>query len=359
VPIGIGALTENGDHGLVSSGDMIARGAGRAIERPEKRMAATTEQALAAAAALRPCPLWVRLAGSVIRRLPVGRYVAVSWAGRISSAPFLRYCSAGDEKIAFSCDLRDTHSREVCFTGIYEPQETAVLKALLRPGDCFVDVGANWGYFSLLAAQRVGGCGRVVAVEADPRTFERLAANIALSKPRNCLAVHEAAVEAERIVNLRGYDEAWENFGLSRISAEMASGNTFQVRGRRLDAILDESEIGAVALVKIDVEGAEDLVLSGMSRGLGGRYRNVLIELHPAYLAERGQSVEDVMGTMERHGYRGVALDHTFEANRRACYQRQVSLGDFVRPLEHVFNDPWPHTLWTLDGAVFRSSGEN
>ena len=52
----------------------------------------------------------------------------------------------------FECDPRDAIAREVCFTGRYEPQETALVRTILRPGMSFVDVGANWGYFTLLAA---------------------------------------------------------------------------------------------------------------------------------------------------------------------------------------------------------------
>ena len=72
----------------------------------------------------------------------------------------------------FECDLRDAISREVCFTGRYEPLETLLVQSTLRPGMTFVDVGANWGYFTLVASHLVGSSGLVVSLEPDPRLFQ-------------------------------------------------------------------------------------------------------------------------------------------------------------------------------------------
>ena len=56
--------------------------------------------------------------------------------------------------------MADQISREVCLTGLYEPPVTRVVQHHLRPGGTAVDLGANWGYFSLLAAASVGPTGR-------------------------------------------------------------------------------------------------------------------------------------------------------------------------------------------------------
>jgi hypothetical protein len=67
----------------------------------------------------------------------------------------------------------------LCRYGVWEPGETRFLRALVRPGDVFVDVGAHVGYFSLLAASRVGEEGAVIAVEPEPRNLRLLRANLA------------------------------------------------------------------------------------------------------------------------------------------------------------------------------------
>jgi len=100
----------------------------------------------------RPMPLWVRVAAHLIQHQPRGRYRTANWLGHRSVDPFWGRLPEDLGRLFFQCDLRDHIMREVCFTGCYEPQETALLKLLLRPGMTVVDVGANWGYFSLAAA---------------------------------------------------------------------------------------------------------------------------------------------------------------------------------------------------------------
>jgi tRNA G37 N-methylase Trm5 len=117
----------------------------------------------------------------------------------------------------FRCDLRDSIAREVCFTGRYEPQETALVRALLGPGMSFVDVGANWGYFTLLAAHQVGRSGRVISLEPDPRLFPVLADNIAVNHLSQVTALQVAAGSESGSLTLAGFDEAGDNFGLSRV----------------------------------------------------------------------------------------------------------------------------------------------
>src|SRR6266478_1482635 len=117
---------------------------------------------------LRPAPLWVRVAAWIVRVLPLGRYRVMRVLPR-SSAPFRMCLPKFRGGYSFRCDLNDAISREVCFTGQYEPQETMLMQALLSPGMTFVDVGANWGYHTLLAAALVQSGGRIVSLEPDPR----------------------------------------------------------------------------------------------------------------------------------------------------------------------------------------------
>ena len=140
-------------------------------------------------------PLWIRLGAAIVRRLPAGRYRVMNRWCRRPPGPFLG--TLGDEVggAKFNCDLRDSTAREACFTGKYEPQETAIVLGVLRPGDTFVDVGANWGYFTLVAAARVGNTGRVVSVEPDPRLFEMLEGNVTANTFTQVRTVRAAASE--------------------------------------------------------------------------------------------------------------------------------------------------------------------
>src|SRR5438309_1583848 len=128
---------------------------------------------------LRAAPAWVGAIATVIQHLPAGRYRAANWLGRYRGDPFWARLPPELGGLLFQCDLRDDMMREVCLTGRYEPQETTLLQHILRPGMTFVDVGTNWGYFTLAGAHLVGAGGRVVGVEADPRACRVLRTNLA------------------------------------------------------------------------------------------------------------------------------------------------------------------------------------
>ena len=121
-----------------------------------------------------------RLAASIFSRLPMGRFRLAALYSQWNPNPFWGRMSATVGGAWFRCNPRESISRaDVYFTGRYEPQETAILRELLKPGMTFVDVGANWGYFTLVGAHLVGPSGRVISLEPEPRLFRLLVSNVA------------------------------------------------------------------------------------------------------------------------------------------------------------------------------------
>ena len=126
-------------------------------------------------------PPWhVRALGGLIRRVPRGRYALLSRLAP-SRGTFDARLAQDIGGARFACDLSDQLSREACFTGLYEPPFTRVFQQQLRPGAVVVDAGANWGYFTLIAAAAAGPSGRVIALEPDPRQFPFLERNVGLN----------------------------------------------------------------------------------------------------------------------------------------------------------------------------------
>ncbi|WP_394838047.1 FkbM family methyltransferase [Pendulispora rubella] len=301
-------------------------------------------------------PLWARVSSQIVRRLPRGRYRAMNWLCRGEPPTFIDVVPGSDRRLIFECDLRNTLAREVYFTGTYEPQATMLIREVLTQGQVFVDVGANWGYFSLLSAGIVGGTGRVVAIEADPRMYRTLARNTALNSFPHLTSVHVAAAAKPGTLTLLGYSEEDTNWGLSRVVKDGGNGNggkTFEVEAKPIDTILDEQRVDSVDLLKMDIEGAEGFALEGMRRGLAsGRYRRIVLELHPDQLREHGQSAGDILRTLRDAGYRGWTIDHSLESLRRVAYGRNVGLRDFMAPLEKdSVTREWPHVLLLADGV--------
>ena len=91
-----------------------------------------------------------------------------------------------------SCPLTDMIGRRIFLFGVWEPEMTAYVEATLRPGGVFIDVGANIGYYSMLASRLVGPSGSVVAIEPSPTNFSELKRNIALNHALNIRAIDMA-----------------------------------------------------------------------------------------------------------------------------------------------------------------------
>jgi FkbM family methyltransferase len=295
-------------------------------------------------------PWWVDPAAEFLRRLPAGRYRMMNWIARRGAAPFWARMPAEFGSFFFRCDLRDQIMREVCLTGRYEPQETTLLQQILRPGMTFVDVGANWGYFTLCAAHLVGGSGRVVSIEVDPRACRTLRANINRNKLESVTVIEMAASDAAGVLQLHEYEGAaneFGNFGLIRAEATVSSRRQFDVAASPVDDVLERAGIDQIDLLKMDIEGAEGRALTGLRRALGDRrIKFLLLEVHPQYLRDQGTSVERVFADLRSHGYRAWKIDHSPSAHRRAAVG-QMDITTALTPFGDADDlGPWPHLLW-------------
>ena len=197
---------------------------------------------------------------------------------------------------AMNLDLAQFVDRTIYCTGEWEPLETGLIAAILKPGDLFVDVGANIGYFTLLASRRVGPEGRVIAVEANPRTFKLLEANVRLNECTNVALHHLAAGEAAGFATL--FEREAGNAGGDQVDF---TGDG-KIAVERLDALVGEQR---VRLIKLDIEGAEAKALRGAS-GLLERADapDLVFEFTPKFLAGMGDDPRELIGLLERLGYR-------------------------------------------------------
>lgn len=196
-------------------------------------------------------------------------------------------------------DLGEFVDRTIFCTGEWEPRETAVIAGLLRQGDVFVDVGANIGYFTLLASQIVGAAGRIIAVEANPRTFRLLEANVRLNGCSNVDLRHVAAGEAPGFATMVEREPGNAGGDQVDFAKEDAPGS---VAVERLDTLVGEQP---VRLIKLDIEGAEAKALRGAT-GLLERADapDLVFEFTPKFLAGMGDEPRELIGLLERLGYR-------------------------------------------------------
>ncbi|MGZ4401242.1 MAG: FkbM family methyltransferase [Gaiellaceae bacterium] len=178
-------------------------------------------------------------------------------------------------------DTSEAMGRVLVATGVWEPHVTAVFKRLLLPGDVCVDVGANTGYFTLLAAKLVGPTGRVYALEPAPETFAALLANIQLNGCSNVIPLQVAAGDARGEVLFDDQPNGMAIRSGVRPEGIEGSGTLVRVPVRDIPSVLDGEAIDRLRLVKIDVEGYEVEVLRGLEPLFDtGARPAVLIELH-------------------------------------------------------------------------------
>jgi FkbM family methyltransferase len=190
----------------------------------------------------------------------------------------------------------ETMSRSILYYGVYEYAPSELVRAYLAPGDTFVDVGANMGYYSLLAAARVGGSGRVLAFEPSARVRARLERSVSLNGFTHVAVRSEAVGEVNGHVTL--VEPGSDNHGLAFVQKEGGVDVGARVRSVTLDDVLGAGK-PTPALIKVDVEGGESEVFRGASRLLASPEG-------PAILFESFKLAHDRV-LLERHGYEVLA----------------------------------------------------
>lgn len=164
---------------------------------------------------------------------------------------------------------------------------------ILKPGSVFVDIGAHFGFFSLLGSQLTGPKGKVFSVEAMPSTYDQLSKNMAANAAhKNYGLVNLAGHERQEMLTFKDYGIVNSSLN-TRFSARTSRANAVsqyrdvEVSGRRVDEVLAENGIGHVDLVKIDAESSEFEVLKGMSTTIDAT--------HPAFIIEISAMNPDVL----------------------------------------------------------------
>ncbi len=197
-----------------------------------------------------------------------------------------------------------------CWLGIYERRLQHDLASILRPGDTFFDVGANVGFFTLLASRLVTPAGRVVAFEPLRRNLRLLERHLELNGVGNVTVVSAAAAE-----------KAGSGFlSTNQSPAQGALTATgIEVSTVSLDEVVERGEAPPPSAMKIDVEGAETRVLEGAREVLGRWHPTVFLSAHGVARHEECRSL------LEERGYRvrltrDGAADGQYESI--ACFPR-------------------------------------
>lgn len=179
--------------------------------------------------------------------------------------------------------------------GSYELRKRLAFESEINPGSVVYDIGANAGYFSLLAAVLTGPTGQVYAFEPLPRNVNFLRRHIALNK-LDQIEVIEAAVSDHE-------GEAFFDLGASTAMGHLAKSGEIKVRSVTLDEMVASGHLQPPNYIKVDVEGAEYEALSGA--------RSLLKKYHPIlFLDTHNRKAHDLtMALLKELGYSFHILD--------------------------------------------------
>ena len=190
--------------------------------------------------------------------------------------------------------------------GEYEPETMAIFRSCLKSGMTIVDIGANLGYFTVIAAGRVGSSGTVFAYEPDPHNFDLLERNITVNGFSNARAFPVALSDRAGTRQLFfGDNQTTHSFGDKR-----NTGRSESVVTDTLDNSLKTLGHPQIDLVKMDIEGAEPLALDGMRETIE---RNptliILFEFHPKAIQRLDRSPVEFLAKFKEVGFSLSAID--------------------------------------------------
>lgn len=195
--------------------------------------------------------------------------------------------------------------------GSYELRKRQAFESAITPGMVVYDIGANVGFYSLLAAHLVGIKGAVYAFEPLHRNVEFIQRHTELNRFGN-IEIYEAAVAEQ-------HGEALFDPGASIAMGHLSDKGTIRVRQVSLDELLAEGELLPPDVIKIDVEGAESAVVKGA--------QTLLQHFHPViFLDTHGREAHDAtLRLLQAFGYQFESLDSRDMAETKELIARPLS----------------------------------
>jgi FkbM family methyltransferase len=286
----------------------------------------------------------LKLLAGLMRRLPTDvRRADVIWQGlyrRVGGGGFsadetvdqrwprgLQPPVRGSHGLLMRLNLQNWSDRRAYFSGrYYQPDITRVLEILLRPGDQYVDVGANVGMTALLARSRIGPRGKGLAFEPNPNAFARLKDHFEMNGVTNFDLVPRAVADCESV--------QWlfvprDEMLLGTFVPEKAEGTRVEVRTEPADRYVAAFDPAKPTLIKIDVEGYEVQVLRGIQSLLSRPNVVIVTEIADAKLRRAGHSREELHSLLAGFGF----VPHTIDV-RASRWRKALELCPIPGPLD-------------------------
>lgn len=168
----------------------------------------------------------------------------------------------------------------------------------LKLGDTFLDIGANAGYFSILASKKIGNTGIVISIEPSQREYKILLSNIQHNSCTNIFPLNCAASNQAEMIQLEAEPD---NTGLNKTHKRRQNSSTHGVIALPIADIAPDLQIN---LAKIDTEGFELFALKGMRKLFEkNKVRKIIVEISPKFLEAHNQEWTEIYEYLSKYGF--------------------------------------------------------
>ncbi len=198
--------------------------------------------------------------------------------------------------------------------GTYEEFETELFKKEVKKGMIVLDIGANIGYYTLIAANLVGENGKIFAFEPEPNNFALLKKNVEINGYKNVILIQKAVSDICGMTKLFLSSEDESAHGMFKVN----NRKSITIETITLDEFFNKGQ--KIDVVKMDIEGAEMLALLGSERMIRENDKLAIFsEFRPEDIKRSGLSGEDYLAALMEYGFR------LFNINRLRKFLEPVS----------------------------------
>ena len=196
--------------------------------------------------------------------------------------------------------------QQLFWYGYYEKELGDLLNKIVKPGDVFLDLGANIGYFSLLVATNFPSV-KVISFEPVQELFQNMNDNISLNSIKNISTVHAAVGETSEEKEL--FVAAPDNLGMSSFyQPGNYSGKTERVKVVTIDDWFKTSGLSKMDVIKLDIEGSELAALKGMKEILQKQKPILIVEVNPETLSMFNLKPSDIYDYLKQLNFEGFLI---------------------------------------------------
>jgi FkbM family methyltransferase len=195
----------------------------------------------------------------------------------------------------------DTSCIDNCLlkTGTWEPQAVTILKKYLKPGSVFIDVGANIGFFSIIAARIIGEKGMVYAFEPTDYFYSVLQRNLNENKIDNCFTFKFGLSDSEKSEKIIFLDSS----ATMHVQADQVAESDEKIELKTFDSFVIEKKLSRIDFIKVDIDGHEPYFLNGALNSIEKFNPLILLEINHLSYRAAGVDVIDFYSKLKSMGF--------------------------------------------------------